>query len=109
MVEAVKEVVERANKDDLILLRIKDLDILLEIASDEGEKVLVKIGEGGVRLVEPDVKVYGKKETLLKILRGEADIMRLFLFGKIRFKGDPNAAFTIYERLKELIESMKRR
>ena len=108
LIDAIREVVEEANQNELIIGRLKGTDILLEIESDEGERALIRISGDGVRILKPDVRVSGKREVLEKILKGEGDIMKLFLLGKIKFRGNPALAFTIYERLKEFLSSKKR-
>lgn len=109
LVDEVKRVIEEANKNELILKRLEGKEILLEISSQEGERVLVKISGGGIEMVKPSVRVSGKQEILEKIMRGETDIMKSYLLGRIKFEGDPSNAFIIYERLKEFLKLARHR
>lgn len=105
--EEVERIAEAVNLDPVFRKRLPREALVVELRSGE-EKVLAEVSGRGVRVLrEPglraDVVVSGSRDTLLKILRGEENAVKLFFLGRVKVEGDLVQAYILHERLRELL------
>jgi len=101
-VNSAKEFIEAVLPKKLTADKIAGLDVTvaLEIVGDRGGQWVIALKEGKAEISEgaasnPTICIKIKDTDFLKVVNGEISARRVYLAGKVQFKGDAEAALKL--------------